>query len=117
MKDLKTKFYHYDQNNSGGYFVRDKENGITTDVIIEASDNEESWAILREIGARVDGFWDYCSCCGERWYDYPGQGKDEPSIYGEPINIQTKGLFREECYVHYKDGTIKHHVFQDKDNN
>ena len=115
---MKTKFYTFDQNNSGGYFVKDETNGICETVIIEANDSKQALSILEALGDKVDGFWSYCSCCGERWSMWIDEddAKDVPSIYDTPIEDYKKGMFRESAFVHYLDGTIKKVEFPEKEN-
>lgn len=115
-----TKFYTFSQNNSGGYFVVDENAGVAEYLIIEANDAKEANEKLSEIGKNVDGFWNYCECCGERWnlaWEDDDEGKPEPMIYGEPIANLTQEMFRHQTFVHYLDGTIKHHAFKQKENN
>ena len=116
-----SKFYTYDQNNSGGFFVIDDQIGVSEYVIIEADDTQSANDRLHEIGKRVDGFWDFCECCGERWSlfwdDEEDEGKPEPMIFGKPIASIEQGLFRHRAFVHYLDGTIKEFVFKEKENN
>jgi hypothetical protein len=110
---VKTKFYHYNQNNSGGYFVVDNEHGICEDVIIEAINTEDANRRFNLIGDKVDGMFDWCPCCGERWDYYPEES-DKPEIYGTPIEKQKKEIFRERVFVHYFDGSFKEFVFPKK---
>jgi len=110
---MKTKFFTFSQNNSGGYFIEDDKHGVSGYVIIEAPGESEANSKLREIGENTDGFWDYCPCCGPRWYDLDElDGNPEPMIYGTPISETEGGYFHERCFVHYIDGTIKEFKFQ-----
>ena len=83
-----SKFYTYNQNNSGGHFAFDKVSGITHLVIIEADSIDHADAIAEDIGL----YWNGCDagidcpCCGDRWYSPYGEGTDEPSIYEMPIS-------------------------------
>ena len=61
-----TRWYVYHQNNSGGSFVHDPENGIGYEVIVEASSAKQADALASAIGLYFDGAGD-CSCCGNRW--------------------------------------------------
>lgn len=108
------KFYNFDQNNSGGYFINNDENGVCEEVIIEAESAKKAWEKLNEIGNKVDGFFDFCNCCGERWYNYlsDDEGTTSPMIYGELIENTEKSMFRNRCYVHYLDGTFKEFKFK-----
>jgi hypothetical protein len=107
------KFYNFNQNNSGGYFVDDEKYGVGEYVIIEASNAEEAWDKLESIGSNVSGFWNYCGCCGERWSNWldDEDGKERPEIYGVPIDEVKRSMFRNEAYVHYTDGTFKKYKF------
>jgi hypothetical protein len=67
------KFYEYTQNNSGGRFEVDKK--ICHRVIIQAHNEEEARQKALELGIYFDGCsngYD-CSCCGDRWSDYPSK--------------------------------------------
>jgi len=105
------KFFHYNQNNSGGYFIESDEQGIGTDIIIEAENAEKANDRLRAIGNKYgsDDFWSFCDCCGERWYEQcPGdEGDDVPSFYGRPIEEEKKDTFREQVAVHYANGNFR----------
>lgn len=108
-KTVNTKFWGINQNNSGGYFVENEENGICSYIIIEAETADEAENKLRELGEKVDGFWNYCSCCGERWYvDFDeDEGKEEPCYYEDPVTSVVESFFTTYVYVHYYDGTFK----------
>jgi hypothetical protein len=97
------KFYTYRQNNSGGYFERDKD--VDVIVIIEANDYREANDIAEDIGIYFDGCSKGmdCSCCGDRWSDQwdDDDATDTPTIYGEPIEET------ENWIVYYLDGTKK----------
>lgn len=115
-REIETKFYAFDQNNSGGYFIDDEQNGVCEVVIIEAQNANEANSKLNEIGEKVDGFDDFCPCCGERWYYVDeSEARETPSIYSTPIEEYEGSMFRKACYIHYYDGTIKFHEFKKKD--
>lgn len=109
------KFYTYIQNNSGGYFVNDNKHGICETVIVQAGSARSAWKRLKSIGKDVEGFWDFCPCCGERWNDWMGatDGTKQPTYYGDPIEKAPSGFFRERCFVHYLDGTFKECKFKE----
>ena len=73
-------WYHYDQNNSGGYFISNDDVG--EDVFIQAYSAEEAdemaWEIVRE-------YTEYCDCCGERWYIDAHTGTKVPEKYGKSV--------------------------------
>jgi hypothetical protein len=53
-------FFMFEQNNSGGIYVK----GLPEQLFIEASTEAEATEIAKANG--VD-FEDFCSCCGNRW--------------------------------------------------
>lgn len=115
---VKTMFYHYSQNNSGGSFVFD-EDGISHHVIIEAGSASEANAIAERIGLYFDGEGD-CDCCGSRWDNVYGEGDEVPMVYGTPV--EPNSVFPEkktggwspmkwmentpEGFIHYLNGTV-----------
>ena len=106
-------FFTFSQNNSGGYFVEDEERGVNECVIVEADTAEAAIERLHEIGADVDGFWSFCSCCGERWNEWldDDDGTESPELYNTPIEKQTAQMFRKAAFVHYADGNFKKFEF------
>ena len=112
---IKTKFWEFSQNNSGGYFVEDNENGVCETVIIEAQTSDEAWNRLEKVGDKVDGFWNYCDCCGERWSNWLDEedGKDVLMHYNTPLKEVEKSMFTDRAFVHYYDGSIKEFKFKE----
>jgi hypothetical protein len=104
-----TKFYTFSQNNSGGYFIEDLENGVCEYVIVEAASPDDAKDRLYRIGAKTPNFHKYCSCCGERWQTWIDEedGTPVPMIYDTPVEESESGMFREKAFVHYFDGTFK----------
>lgn len=115
-----TKFFHFNQNNSGGSFVFEERGGITHHVVIEARDAADANALAESKGIYFHGCSDGrdCSCCGDRWSSvWSGdKGTDVPSIYDEPLGQLKKpskwgarGWMKEghETAVHYLDGRIE----------
>jgi hypothetical protein len=118
---MKTKYYTFRQNNSGGSFDIEHDRGISIAVIIEAETADQANNRAESIGLYFDGCdkgMD-CECCGDRWYradEY--DGKNEPEIYGtklieipeykirNPDNTK-RGWHVDRGYVHMLDGTIK----------
>jgi len=107
-----TKFYEFNQNNSGGSFHFDEEAGITHFVIVEANNANQANALAEAIGIYFDGCNDGrdCDCCGDRWYEQwrEDAGNDVPSIYGEPV-VNATAYHKwmddgKEIVVHYLDG-------------
>jgi len=114
---METKFYHFRQNNSGGSFRIDEEAGIGINVIIEGTSPSHANFRAEEIGLYFNGCDDGtdCPCCGDRWYNTSASdGEDVPTMYGDAVGDVEKDMFCTDCYVHYIDGTIKHHIFKEK---
>jgi len=104
----KTRFWTFNQNNSGGHFDLDEEAGITAYVIIEAKTPDEASARAQDIGIYFDGVRDGvdCGCCGDRWSEPWDKGTAKPMVYSQPYNKSDscrmpKG--KNVC-VHYLDG-------------
>jgi hypothetical protein len=113
---MKTKFYTFSQNNSGGSFINDDETGISEFVIIEAHNESEANERAENIGIYFNGCADYidCDCCGDRWYRvYEGDAYKVPSISGNPIEKCESTYYMNHCFVHYLDGTFKKFDFID----
>lgn len=60
-------WYHYRQNNSGGYW-----HSPAIEVIIEADNAAKANAIAQSHGLYFDGDGD-CPCCGNRWSEAYGK--------------------------------------------
>ena len=109
---MKTRFYEFNQNNSGGGFDYDTKKGITHHVVIEANSKEEALDIAERIGLYFNGVYDEidCPCCGDRW-NTPWESTETPSVCGEPVaSVKKSGFFEEgqkEIAVHYLDGRIE----------
>lgn len=92
MAEIKTKWFDFSQNNSGGSFRFDEKRGITAYVVIEAIDYKHANMRAEEIGLYFDGCSSGmdCDCCGDRWSAAwkSDDGEEEPSVYGEPIRSE-----------------------------
>lgn len=107
-REVETKFFHFNQNNSGGYFIKNAEHGIDHHVVIEAVSAEDAWSRLSRFDEKIDGFFDFCQCCGMRWDECDeDEGSNVPCIYSTPIEKYSDDWFSEYAYVHYFDGTVK----------
>lgn len=105
-KDNPSKFYTYDQNNSGGSF--DVDDNVSEYVIIEAKSADHANKIAEDIGIYFDGCstGDDCSCCGDRWYRaYDDDGKDEPMICSTPVRQYGGSIFKNKVIVYFLNGT------------
>lgn len=111
LRTVQTRFFCFDQNNSGGRFDCDSEKGIGPYVIIEAFDAIDANLRAENVGIYFDGDRD-CSCCGHRWREAYGKGDEVPSIYGQDVS---EGIYVSEwvpssdgpAYIHFLDGTLK----------
>ena len=73
-------FITFEQNNSGGYFIQNKN--VDEYVIIEGNSLED---ILSKASDIFEDYREFCTCCGERWDDNWKNKRDleeEPLIYG-----------------------------------
>ncbi len=108
-------FYHYSQNNSGGYFDYFPVDGISHHVIVEANSVTEANDIAEGIGLYFSGSGD-CPCCGNRWSEqWSDDNRSEvPSVYGVPVEeydprgsfLGIKFIDGYETFVHYADGSF-----------
>lgn len=113
---MKTKFFCYGQNNSGGSFDYDEKAGITHHVVIEATSSKDANERAANIGLYFNGCADGrdCDCCGDRWcsQDEDTGGNESPSVYGTPI-AEFDGMAwmmpGKEIAVHFADGRIEWH--------
>ena len=66
---MKTKFYEFSQNNSGGSF--DVDNDVCHRLFIEATNAEQANRIAQDLGVYFNGCDSGmdCNCCGDRWYE------------------------------------------------
>lgn len=82
-----TKWWTFDQNNTGGSFDHDESAGIGYKVWIEAHSADEASARAQDIGIYFDGCRDGtdCPCCGDRWYEPWGDGDISPKFYGDAV--------------------------------
>lgn len=110
-----SKFYSFNQNNSGGSFDFDEADGITHWVIVEADSLDDAIKRAQNIGIYFDGCSTGrdCSCCGNRWYEpWSDDASEQPEIYGEALTSETfdeQSIGKwmtdgKEACVHYKDG-------------
>lgn len=113
---MKTKFYTFRQNNSGGDFTVDRKAGIDKFVIVEARDHLEANVFAEDLGLYWNGVardMD-CGCCGDRWdpasktdgHEFPTSTYGKEPVVFAPIPKKTK-LMDDVGYVHYRDGRIE----------
>lgn len=109
-------FYHYSQNNSSGTFHEYAEDGIGTDVIIEAYSAKSANKRAKKIGIYFDGVRKGvdCPCCGDRWYKAydDNKGTINPTINNKALDEIESGDYRKDAYIHYFDGRIERYKFK-----
>ena len=98
---INTKFFHFSQNNSGGYWDDDHSVGIGRHVIIEAVDEDDAISRAEKIGLYFDGSGD-CPCCGNRWSSYI-EGEEYPEVYGEKM-VHCEEVT--DIFIHNFDGSF-----------
>ena len=106
---MKTKFYMFWQNNSGGYYKFDYKVGVSEVVIIEAASAKKANDKALELGIYFYGCYKNvdCDCCGDRWDEVSEtDGDDVPTFYSEEVKDWIEDE-RPSGYVHYLDGTVK----------
>lgn len=109
---VKTQFFTFDQNNSGGSFSYDEGRGIGQYVIVEAIDRDHAVTRAEQVGLYFNGYGD-CECCGDRWYKpWDKDGTETPQIYDQtPDEYLTSPYCSDwgmdkQVFVHYLSGQI-----------
>lgn len=89
-RTTQTKFYEFNQNNSGGHF--DVDENVCHLVIIEAMDEKHAVALFEPMIENQSGS---CPCCGDRWSpEYANEiNLDKYKEKGYPVGV----------YSHYPD--------------
>lgn len=96
-------FYTFDQNNSGGYYIRNEM--VDTFVIIEGDTEKE---IIEKAKCIFEDYSEYCPCCGERWeLDIKScEFDDEPMVYDKPAKEFSDNFWKDgKIIIYYKNGT------------
>ncbi len=89
MGTVATKFYTFDQNNTGGSFDHMPASGIGYKVAFEATDVQHAKQRALSAGVYFNGCDDGrdCPCCGDRWSSWidESDATDEPETHGKPL--------------------------------
>lgn len=129
---MELKWYKYDQNNSGGFFIRNDR--VAHTVLVQAANNRIADLVAQDIGIYFDGCSNDrdCYCCGDRWYRAynPVEKFDVYTPYDEDDNYNPRtveyndiesmaqaianaesfaGVGENACILYYFDGTK--HIF------
>jgi hypothetical protein len=82
------KFYEFNQNNSDGSFITDKE--ICHRLFIEAANEDEAVQVALEKGVYFEGCAEDRDCpyCGDRWSDSPNE-YTYPISWGRKVNFSS----------------------------
>lgn len=103
------KWWHFNQNNSGGYYI---ENGVVgADVFIQAKSSVEA---ADKAYSLFEDYSEYCECCGERWSVWSNSSeanaKDNPSFFSRDLTKVAynpiTGSSRSYAVLHHYDGRI-----------
>ena len=92
LNNVKLKWFEFDQNNSGGYYI---ENDVVgSKIFVQAPSAKEACDIAAEL---TEPYSEYCECCGERWWIFKSEhdGYDVPTVYQKPI--VSNGRFNENA--------------------
>lgn len=109
-------FFIYNQNNSGGSFVTNKN--LCHRVCIEANNEKKAEEKAEELGIYFNGVDEGidCPCCGDRWHiaeeevfpiRYGDLVFETPEEYLQILSNEYGGWTTPDARVFYKDGTVK----------
>lgn len=101
------KWFHFSQNNSGGYFIENNEVG--SEVYIQAVDAKTA---IKKAEHVFEEHSEYCDCCGERWSYYvdDDDGYLVPTRYGKPME-ESDRWFGKTAILHHADGKVERYTF------
>ena len=94
-------FYTFRQNNSGGYFIQNED--VDLYLIVEGCSEEDIEIRAEKI---VEGYSEYCECCGERWdTDIFDELDEEPMIRDVSVYKYDAKYTNEKAIIYYLNGT------------
>lgn len=98
-RKVNTVFIVTDQNNSGGYYI--KNNEVNEIVIVEGYDKNHC---LSRLDDYLEYNSNYCECCGERWW---GHKVVDSKHEGYLSNLtELKEYENGNCIIHFLDKSI-----------
>lgn len=95
------KWFTYNQNNSGGYFIDNDD--VSHLICVQAENaeaaNTQAYQITEEYG-------EFCECCGERWdiSERDQDGADVPTQYDKPLTESEASHYRQTAVLHFATG-------------
>ena len=104
------KWFHFSQNNSGGYFIRNED--VAEDVYVQAVDAKQATAFAEMI---FEDYSEFCECCGPRWttdYIRDEDGYDVPTKYDEPVDEIVVDHFNKEARLQHFDGRVESYTYK-----
>jgi hypothetical protein len=98
------RWWHEDQNNSGGYFIRNER--VDHDIFAQAGSIRVAESMLREAVAYDSDNW--CACCGERFYIslWNEEGTEEPRKYTGNLSEGYKELWGGGAILYLQSGLV-----------
>lgn len=102
---LALKWYGAHQNNSGGSYVID--DAVAQWVFVQAASAADAQVRMEEITERSG--YDWCECCGRRWYfDFDeSDGHPEPMVFDEPMRSRAEDYWTgSQVRLHAYDGRV-----------
>lgn len=97
-------WWHIDQNNSGGYFIRNQR--VDHDIFAQAGTFGVATAML-EAACEADAY-DWCACCGERFYisSWSDEGTVEPQKYSGPLSQVYNEIWGGGAILYLQNGLV-----------
>lgn len=101
MKTI-TKFYQFDQNNSGGHFIVNEN--LCNIVVIEAESPEQANEKAKDLGIYFYGTTEGsdCPCCGDRWYKASNSDGNTLNWFNTS-EVNVSGCSKEELSPQFAD--------------
>lgn len=100
-----SRWFVFNQNNSGGRFHINDAEGIGPRVWVQATNPKQANDVAERIGIYFDGCEEDrdCPCCGDRWYRVWKSEKGSETV---EINEDYDFGWHDTVYAHSMDGTI-----------
>lgn len=110
---MTTKYYIFHQNNSGGFYDYDEKNGISSALVIEATNKELAHSLYRAIVEKYGSSGDSFLCC--RWSNKTYENHDliedvknsADKMILDLLKHDNEGNARFRYFIHHLDGRIE----------